>query len=153
MARRFHGEFRALLGCMELLALSVLTGRCVPPPLSGPSPWCCYCSTSSRRDCYSRNFARRSRESTVTGSLLALLFPFVGGTLIPVILLVVGDAPLETFGAVTLILAANLAARSLMIKIPHASHESRSAANPDHGRESRDGNPHSRRGRDTPEVR
>jgi hypothetical protein len=128
---RWLGGFMAnsalLLGCTELLALSVLTGsmraaaalRTVAVVLLLLNLIPAGLLFSELRESLSRIYGDRQ-------VYLALLFLFVGGTLIPVILLVVGDAALETFGAVTLILAANLAVRSLMIKIPHASHESRS---------------------------
>ncbi len=57
---------------------------------------------------------------------LALALIVVGGTLIPLFLLLVGDGAPWILGAVLFILAGNLAIRSLFLKIPHASHESRS---------------------------
>jgi hypothetical protein len=57
---------------------------------------------------------------------LALGLTVVGGTLIPLILLLVGDGAPWLLGAVLFILAGNLAIRSLFLKIPHASRESRS---------------------------
>ena len=57
---------------------------------------------------------------------LALVFSFAGGTVIPLILLLVGDGASWILGAVSLILPGSLALRFLFIKIPHASHESRS---------------------------
>jgi hypothetical protein len=59
---------------------------------------------------------------------LALVLTLVGGTLIPLVLLLVGDAAPGVLGAVLFILAGNLAIRSLFLKIPHASHENRSGA-------------------------
>jgi hypothetical protein len=57
----------------------------------------------------------------------ALVFTFVAGTLLPVVLLLVGDGAPSRLGAVLLILLGGFAVRSLFLKIPHASHESRSA--------------------------
>jgi len=57
---------------------------------------------------------------------LAVVLSVVGGTLIPLILLLVGDGVPWILGALLFILAGNLAIRSLFLKIPHASHESRS---------------------------
>ena len=75
-----------------------------------------------------RNFARPSPESTVTSRFTwPLVFTFVGGTLVPLILLLAGGGAPSSLGAVSLILLGGLAVRVLFIKIPHASHESRSA--------------------------
>jgi hypothetical protein len=51
---------------------------------------------------------------------------FVGGTLIPLFLLLVGDGAPWILGAVSLVLLGSLSVRLLIIKIPHASHEIRS---------------------------
>src|SRR5262249_34514649 len=56
---------------------------------------------------------------------LALALIIVGGALIPLILLLVGDGAPWILGAVLFVLAGNLAIRSLFLKIPHSSHESR----------------------------
>jgi Ni/Fe-hydrogenase subunit HybB-like protein len=56
----------------------------------------------------------------------ALSLTLVGGTLVPVILLLVGDGAAWRLGAVLLIVLGGFAFRSLFLKIPHASHESRS---------------------------
>jgi hypothetical protein len=58
----------------------------------------------------------------------ALVLNFALATLVPLILLLIGGGALWTMGAVSLILLGGLAVRFLFIKIPHASHESRSAA-------------------------
>jgi hypothetical protein len=58
----------------------------------------------------------------------ALVFTLVGGTLVPVVLLLAGDGAPWLLGAVLLIVLGGFAVRSLFIKIPHASHESRSRA-------------------------
>ena len=55
----------------------------------------------------------------------ALLLTFVGGTLIPVVLLLNGEAHQWHLDAVLLIALGGFAVRSLFLKIPHASHESR----------------------------
>ena len=58
----------------------------------------------------------------------ALAVTLVGGTLVPVVLLLAGyDAPLR-LAAVALTVLGGFAVRSLFLKIPHASHESRSRA-------------------------
>ena len=58
----------------------------------------------------------------------ALVFTLVGGTLVPVVLLLAGDGAPWRLGAVLLIVLGGFAVRSLFIKIPHASHESRKRA-------------------------
>jgi Polysulphide reductase, NrfD len=58
----------------------------------------------------------------------ALLLTLVGGTLVPVVLLLAGDGAPWRLGAVFFIVLGGFAVRSLFLKIPHASHESRSRA-------------------------
>ena len=58
----------------------------------------------------------------------ALVLTLVGGTLVPMVLLLAGDGALWRLGAVSLIVLGGFAVRSLFLKIPHASHESRSRA-------------------------
>jgi hypothetical protein len=58
----------------------------------------------------------------------ALVLTLVGGTLVPVVLLLAGDGAPWLLGAVLLIVLGGFAVRSLFLKIPHASHESRSRA-------------------------
>lgn len=58
----------------------------------------------------------------------ALVLTLVGGTLVPVVLLLAGDSAPWRLGAVLLIVLGGFAVRSLFLKIPHASHERRSRA-------------------------
>ena len=58
----------------------------------------------------------------------ALVLTLVGGTLVPVVLLLIGEGAAWRLGAVLLIVAGAFAVRSLFLKLPHASHESRSRA-------------------------
>jgi hypothetical protein len=58
----------------------------------------------------------------------ALVLTLVGGTLVPVILLLVGEGAPWRLGAASLIVLGGFAVRSLFLKIPHASRESRSRA-------------------------
>ena len=58
---------------------------------------------------------------------LAMVLTLIGGSLVPVALLLAGRGVLYGLTAVALIVAASLAVRILFLKIPHASHESRSA--------------------------
>jgi hypothetical protein len=53
---------------------------------------------------------------------LGLVQIVVGGTLVPVILLLAGGGALWSLGAVLLILTGSLAVRMLFLTIPHASH-------------------------------
>ncbi len=68
-----------------------------------------------------------SRIYRVQQVYLAVVLTVAGGTLIPLFLLFVGDGAPWILGAVLFILAGNFTIRSLFVKIPHASHESRSA--------------------------
>jgi hypothetical protein len=58
----------------------------------------------------------------------ALVPILVGGTLVPMVLLLAGEGAPWRLGAVLLIVIGGFAVRSLFLKIPHASHESRSRA-------------------------
>jgi hypothetical protein len=58
----------------------------------------------------------------------ALALTLVGGTLVPVVLLLAGDSAPWRLGAVLLIVLGGFAVRSLFLKIPHDSHESGSRA-------------------------
>jgi hypothetical protein len=58
----------------------------------------------------------------------ALALTLVGGSLVPAVLLLVGDGAPWHLGAVSLIVLGGFAVRSLFLKIPHASHESGSRA-------------------------
>jgi hypothetical protein len=115
------------LGCAALLAVSVLTGHPQAAAALGPVAVVLLLLNLipagllflELRPTLSRIY----RDQQV---YLALVSTVVGATLIPVILLLVaGNAP-SVLGAVLFILAGNLAIRSLCLKIPHASHESRS---------------------------
>jgi hypothetical protein len=116
------------LGCAELLAISVLTGH--PRAAAALRPVAAVLLLLNLiptglvflelRETLSRIY----RDEQVH---LALVVIGVIGTLIPLILLLVGDGAPWILSAVLFVLAGNLAMRSLFLKIPHASHESRSA--------------------------
>jgi len=116
-----------MLGCAELLAVSVLTGhapaaaalRTVAAMLLLLNLIPTGLLFLELRETLSRIY----RDQQVH---LAVVLSVVGGTLIPLILLLVGDGVPWILGALLFILAGNLAIRSLFLKIPHASHESRS---------------------------
>jgi hypothetical protein len=129
---RWLGGFMAnsalTLGCAELLAVSVLSGyarataalRTVAVVLLVLNIIPAGLLFSELR----KTLLRIYRDRQV---YLVLAFVFVGGTLIPLFLLLVGDGAHWTLGAVSLIVLGSLAIRFLFIKIPHASHQSRSA--------------------------
>jgi uncharacterized membrane protein YjjP (DUF1212 family) len=117
-----------MLGCAELLAVSVLTGharaaaalRTVAAVLLVLNVIATGLLFMELRETLSRIY----RDQQVYP---ALVLAFVGGTLVPLILLLAGGGAAWTLGAVSLIVLASLAVSVLFIKIPHASHQSRSA--------------------------
>ena len=118
-----------MLGSAELLAISVVTGheraaaalRTVAAVLAVLNliPTCFV--FLEIRDTLTRIFSDQQIYR-------ALVFTLVGGTLLPVVLLLVGDGAPWRLSGVLLIVLGGFAVRSLFIKIPHASHESRSGA-------------------------
>jgi hypothetical protein len=118
-----------MLGCAELLAVSVLTGdaraaaalRAVAAVLLVVSVFATGLLFLELRETLSRIYR-------IQQVYRVLMVTFVGGTLAPLLLLVAGDSAASSLGAVSLIVLGSLAARFLFIKIPHSSHESRSAA-------------------------
>ena len=115
------------LGCAELLAVSVLTGHArAAAVLRTVAVVLLLLNIIPAGLLFSELHKTLSRIYSDRQVYLVLVFIFVGGTLIPLFLLLVGDGAPSILGAVSLILLGNLAIRSLFIKIPHASHESRS---------------------------
>ncbi len=128
---RWLGGFMAnsalMLGCAELLFVSVLTGYArAAAALRTVAVVLLLLNIIPAGLLFSELRATLSRIYRDQQVYLALVFIFVGGTLIPLILLQVGDGAPWILGAVLLILLGSLALRFLFIKIPHASHESRS---------------------------
>ncbi len=117
------------LGCAELLAISILTGhpraaaalRTVAAVLVVLNLIPTGLVFLELRPTLSRIY----RDQQV---YLALAFILVGGTLVPVVLLLAGDGAPWRLGAVLLIVLGGFAVRLLLLKIPHASHESRTGA-------------------------
>jgi hypothetical protein len=115
------------LGCAELLAISVLTGhsraaaalRTVAAVLVVLNLIPTGFVFLEIRETLARIYSDQQISR-------ALVFTLVGGTLVPVVLLLAGDGAPWRLGAVLLIVLGGFAVRSLFIKIPHASHESRS---------------------------
>jgi hypothetical protein len=128
---RWLGGFMAnsalTLGCAELLAVSVLAGysrataalRTVAVMLVLLNVIPAGLLFSELRKTLLRIYPDRR-------VYLVLIFIFVGGTLTPLLLLLVGDGASWILGAALLIVLGGLASRLVFIKIPHASHESRS---------------------------
>ena len=125
---RWMGGFMAnsalMLGCAEMLAVSVLTGHSKAAaslrtvlmlllPLNIIPAGLLFSEVH-------KTLLRLYRDRQV---YLASVLLFVGGTLIPLVLLLMGDSAPGILGAVSLILLGSLAIRSLIIKIPHASRE------------------------------
>jgi hypothetical protein len=128
---RWLGGFMAnsalMLGSAELLAVSALTGHAqAAAALRRVAMVLLLLNLIPAALLFSElreTLARIYRDQQVH---LVLVSTVVGGTLIPLILLLVGDGAPWILGAVSLILLGSLAIRSLFLKIPHASHESRS---------------------------
>jgi hypothetical protein len=125
---RWMGGFVAnsalMLGCAEMLTVSVLTGHSKAAaslrtvlmlllPLNIIPAGLLFAE-------FHKTLLRLYRDRQV---YLASVLLFVGGTLIPLVLLLMGDSAPGILGAVSLILLGSLAIRSLIIKIPHASRE------------------------------
>jgi Polysulphide reductase, NrfD len=130
---RWLGGFMAnsaiLLGCAELLAISVLTGYSrAAAALRSVAAVLLVLSVVPAGLLFSELQKTLSRIYGDRRVYLVLIVIFVGGTLFPLCLLLVGDRAPWILGAVSLILLGSLATRSVFIKIPHASHESRSAS-------------------------
>ncbi len=113
-----------MLGCAEMLAVSVLTGHSKAAaslrtvlmlllPLNIIPAGLLFAE-------FHKTLLRLHRDRQV---YLASVLLFVGGTLIPLVLLLMGDSAPGILGAASLILLGSLAIRSLIIKIPHASRE------------------------------
>jgi hypothetical protein len=117
------------LGCAELLAVSILTGHSrAAAALQTVALVLLLLNLIPAGLLFLELRETLSRIYREQQMYLALTLVVVGGTLIPLVLLVVGDSAPWILGAVLCILAGNLAIRSLFIKIPHASGESRSRA-------------------------
>ena len=129
---RWLGGFMAnsalMLGCAELLAVSVLTGYArAAAALRTVAVVLVLLNIIPAGLLFSELHKTLSRIYRDRQVYLVLAFVLAGGTLIPLFLLLVGDGSPSILGATALILVGSLAIRFLFIKIPHASHESRSA--------------------------
>ncbi len=128
---RWMGGFMAnsalMLGCAELLAVSILTGHAQAAAALGT-----VAAVLVVLNLIPTGFVFLEIRETLARIFSdqqiyrALSLTLVGGTLLPVILLLAGDGATWRLGAVLLIVLGGLAVRSLFLKIPHASHESRS---------------------------
>jgi Polysulphide reductase, NrfD len=118
-----------LLGCAQLLALSVLTGdvRAVAA-LRTVAAVLVVLNLIPTGFVFLEIRETLARIYSDQQIYRALVLTLVGGTLVPVVLLLAGDGAPWRLGAVLLIVLGGFAVRSLFLKIPHASHESRSRA-------------------------
>jgi Polysulphide reductase, NrfD len=117
-----------MLGCAELLAISVLTGHArAAAALRTVAAVLVVLNLIPTGFVFLEIRETVARIYSDQQIYRALVFTFVAGTLLPVVLLLVGDGAPSRLGAVLLILLGGFTVRSLFLKIPHASHESRSA--------------------------
>jgi Polysulphide reductase, NrfD len=125
---RWLGGFMAnsalMLGCAVMLAVSVLTGHSratgsLRTVLMLLLPLNIIPASLLFAEFHKTLFRLYSDRQVY----LALVLLFVGGTLTPLVLLLVGDSASGILGSVSLIVLGSLAIRSLIIKVPHASHE------------------------------
>ena len=118
-----------MLGCAQLLAVSILTGHeRAAAALSTIVAVLVVLNLIPTGFVFLEIRETLARIYSDEQIYRALLLTLVGGTLVPVVLLLAGDGAPWRLGAVLLIVLGGFAVRSLFIKIPHASHESRSRA-------------------------
>ena len=118
-----------MLGCAELLAVSILTGHVqAAAALRTVAAVLVVLNLIPTGFVFLEIRETLARIYSDQQIYRALLLTFVGGTLMPVVLLLAGDGAPWRLGAVLLIVLGGFAVRSLFLKIPHASHESRSRA-------------------------
>ena len=116
-----------LLGCAQLLALSVLTGDArAAAALRTVAAVLVVLNLIPTGFVFLEIRETLARIYSDQQIYRPLLLTLVGGTLMPVVLLLAGDGAPSRLGAVLLIVLGGFAVRSLFLKIPHASHESRS---------------------------
>jgi Polysulfide reductase len=116
-----------MLGCAELLAVSILTGHVqAAAALRTVAAVLVVLNLIPTGFVFLEIRETLARIYSDEQIYRALLLTFVGGTLMPVVLLLAGDGAPSQLGAVLLIVLGGFAVRSLFLKIPHASHESRS---------------------------
>ncbi|MGO9922530.1 MAG: NrfD/PsrC family molybdoenzyme membrane anchor subunit [Isosphaeraceae bacterium] len=117
------------LGCAELLAVSILTGHVqAAAALRTVAVVLVVLNLIPTGFVFLEIRETLARIYSDQQIYRALMLTLVGGTLMPVVLLLAGDGAPWHLGAVLLIGLGGFAVRSLFLKIPHASHESRSRA-------------------------
>jgi hypothetical protein len=115
------------LGCAELLAVSVLTGYArAAAALSTIAAVLAVLSLIPTGFVFLEIRETVARIYSDQQIYRALFLTLVGGTLAPALLLLAGEGAPWRLGAVLLIVVGGFAVRSLFLKIPHDSHESRS---------------------------
>ncbi len=118
-----------MLGCAELLAVSILTGHAqAAAALRTVAAVLVVLNLIPTGFVFLEIRETLARVYSDQQIYRALVLTLVGGTLVPVVLLLAGDGTPWRLGAVLLIVLGGFAVRSLFLKIPHASHESRSRA-------------------------
>lgn len=127
---RWLGGFMAnsalTLGSAQLLALSVLTGDArAADALRSVAAVLVVLSLIPTGFVYLEVRETVVRIFSDQQVFRALAFIVVGGTLVPAVLLLAAEGAVWRLGAVVLIVLGAFAVRSLFLKIPHASHESR----------------------------
>jgi hypothetical protein len=116
-----------MLGCAQLLAVSILTGHVqAAAALSTVAAVLVVLNLIPTGFVFLEIHETLARIYSDQQIYRVLLLTLVGGTLMPVVLLLAGDGAPWRLGAVLLIMLGGFAVRSLFLKIPHASHESRS---------------------------
>ncbi len=129
---RWLGGFMAnsalMLGSAQLLALSVVTGDArAAAALSTVAAVLVVLNLIPTGFVFLELHETLARILSDQQIYRALVFTFVGGTLVPVVLLLAGDGAPWGLGAVVLIVLVGFAVRSPFLKIPHASHEERTS--------------------------
>jgi hypothetical protein len=118
-----------MLGCAELLAVSILAGHAqAAAALRTVAAVLVVLNLIPTCFVFLEIHETLARIYSDQQIYRALSLTFVGGTLMPVVLLLAGYGAPSGLGAVLLIVLGGFAVRSLFLKIPHASHESRSRA-------------------------
>jgi len=125
----FMANSALTLGSAQLLALSVLTGDArAAAALSTVTAVLVVLNLIPTGFAFLETRETLTRIYSDQQIYRALVLTVVGGTLVPLVLLLAADGAPCRLGAVLLIVLGGFAVRSLFLKIPHASHESRSRA-------------------------
>jgi Polysulphide reductase, NrfD len=117
-----------MLGCAELLAVSILTGQVqAAAALRTVAAVLVVLNLIPTGFVFLEIHETLARIYNDQQIYRVLSLTLVGGTLIPVVLLLTGDGAPWLLCAVLLVVLGGFANRSLFLKIPHASHEERTS--------------------------